>query len=38
MALSVLVTVGESKAWVAELIERARALKVGNGFDTDVDL
>ncbi|KAJ9106705.1 hypothetical protein QFC20_004036, partial [Naganishia adeliensis] len=38
MALSVLVTVGESKAWVPELIERARALKVGNGFDTDVDL
>jgi malonate-semialdehyde dehydrogenase (acetylating)/methylmalonate-semialdehyde dehydrogenase len=38
MALSVLVTVGESKNWVPELIERARALKVGNGFDTDIDL
>jgi malonate-semialdehyde dehydrogenase (acetylating)/methylmalonate-semialdehyde dehydrogenase len=38
MALSVLVTVGDSKEWVQELITRAKGLKVGNGFDEGIDL
>ncbi|ORY79303.1 methylmalonate-semialdehyde dehydrogenase [Leucosporidium creatinivorum] len=38
MALSVLVTVGETDEWLPELVERAKGLKVGNGFDTDVDV
>ncbi|GAA6042937.1 hypothetical protein JCM8097_000005 [Rhodosporidiobolus ruineniae] len=33
MALSTLVTVGDSQKWVDELVERAKALKVGQGFD-----
>ncbi|GAA5938265.1 CoA-acylating methylmalonate-semialdehyde dehydrogenase [Sporobolomyces koalae] len=33
MALSTLVTIGESNDWIPELVERARGLKVGNGFD-----
>jgi malonate-semialdehyde dehydrogenase (acetylating)/methylmalonate-semialdehyde dehydrogenase len=38
MALSVLITVGDSKEWVQELITRAKGLKVGNGFDEGIDL
>ncbi|SCV74145.1 BQ2448_6577 [Microbotryum intermedium] len=38
MALSVLVTVGETEDWLPELIERAQKLKVGNGFDPEVDV
>ncbi|KDE06011.1 methylmalonate-semialdehyde dehydrogenase [acylating] [Microbotryum lychnidis-dioicae p1A1 Lamole] len=38
MALSVLVTVGETEDWLPELIERAQQLKVGNGFDPEVDV
>lgn len=38
MALSVLVTVGDSKEWVQELITRAKGLTVGNGFDEGIDL
>jgi malonate-semialdehyde dehydrogenase (acetylating)/methylmalonate-semialdehyde dehydrogenase len=38
MALSVLVTVGKSKDWIPEIVERARGLKVGNGFEPDADL
>ncbi|GAA5861286.1 hypothetical protein JCM8547_008547 [Rhodosporidiobolus lusitaniae] len=33
MALSTLVAVGESQKWVDGIVERARKLKVGNGFD-----
>jgi malonate-semialdehyde dehydrogenase (acetylating)/methylmalonate-semialdehyde dehydrogenase len=32
MALSVMITVGESSEWVNELVERARKLKIGEGF------
>jgi len=38
MALSAAVFVGESKAWIPELVERAKKLKVGNGFDPASDL
>lgn len=38
MALSVLVTVGTSKDWIPEIIERAQKLNVGNGFESDSDL
>lgn len=38
MALSALVTVGESKNWVSEIAERAKALKVGGGFVEGVDV
>ncbi|GAA5998696.1 CoA-acylating methylmalonate-semialdehyde dehydrogenase [Rhodotorula paludigena] len=33
MALSTLVAVGDSQHWVDSLVERAKTLKVGNGFD-----
>ncbi|KFA81323.1 hypothetical protein S40288_09275 [Stachybotrys chartarum IBT 40288] len=33
MALSVLVTVGESRDWVPELVEKAKELKVDGGFE-----
>lgn len=33
MALSVVVLVGESKHWVADIVEKARALKVGPGWE-----
>ncbi|KZO89788.1 methylmalonate-semialdehyde dehydrogenase [Calocera viscosa TUFC12733] len=38
MALSVLVTVGDTEEWLPDLIERAQKLKVGNGFDEEVDI
>jgi malonate-semialdehyde dehydrogenase (acetylating)/methylmalonate-semialdehyde dehydrogenase len=38
MALSVLITVGDAKEWVPELIQQAQGLKVGNGFASDADL
>lgn len=38
MALSVLVTVGESKEWLGELAERAQALKVDGGFEDGADM
>ena len=38
MALSVLVVVGDAQSWVPELIQRAKALKIGNGFEPDMDL
>jgi malonate-semialdehyde dehydrogenase (acetylating)/methylmalonate-semialdehyde dehydrogenase len=37
MALSVVVLVGESRAWIPSLVEKARALSVGRG-DTNPDL
>lgn len=37
MALSVLVTVGDAN-WLPGLIEEAKALKMGNGFDEAADL
>lgn len=38
MALSVLVTVGDSKEWLPELVEKARELNIGGGFDAGTDL
>lgn len=38
MALSVLLFVGETRHWLPELAERARALRVDAGFENDVDL
>lgn len=38
MALSVLVTVGETKEWVSEVAERAKALKVSGGFVEGTDV
>ncbi|ODQ64199.1 Methylmalonate-semialdehyde dehydrogenase [Nadsonia fulvescens var. elongata DSM 6958] len=38
MALSVLVTVGETKDWLLELKDLAKQLKVSGGFDSKADL
>jgi malonate-semialdehyde dehydrogenase (acetylating) / methylmalonate-semialdehyde dehydrogenase len=38
MALSTLAMVGETKEWLPELVERAKALKVDGGFEPDADL
>lgn len=38
MALSTLVMVGETKDWLPELAERAKALKVNGGFEEGADL
>ncbi|BEI86890.1 hypothetical protein CcaverHIS002_0702360 [Cutaneotrichosporon cavernicola] len=38
MALSVAIFVGESRAWIPELIERAKGLKVSGGFEQGADL
>jgi hypothetical protein len=32
------VTVGESQHWVDDIAERAKRLKVNNGFEADTDL
>ena len=37
-ALSVLVTVGETDEWLGGIIERAKKLKMGNGFAEGVDM
>lgn len=37
-ALSCLVAVGETDQWVEGIIERAKHLKVGNGFGEGVDM
>jgi malonate-semialdehyde dehydrogenase (acetylating)/methylmalonate-semialdehyde dehydrogenase len=38
MALSVAILVGEARLWLPDIIESARALKVGSGFDPSVDV
>ena len=38
MALSAAIFVGEAREWVPELAERARALRVGSGFDDATDV
>lgn len=38
MALSALVTVGETREWVSEIVERAKGLKVSGGFVEGADL
>ena len=41
MALSVVILVGEleeSKSWTEEIVEQAKALNVGNGFEESVDV
>ncbi|KAG0150254.1 hypothetical protein CROQUDRAFT_652693 [Cronartium quercuum f. sp. fusiforme G11] len=38
MALSVMITVGDSASWVPELVDRARSLKVGNGLHEQTEI
>lgn len=38
MALSVLVLVGETKEWLPDLVEKAKALRVDGGFEAGADL
>ena len=38
MALSTLITLPDTKPWLADLVDRARALKAGPGFDAESDL
>ncbi|KAK9370449.1 Aldehyde/histidinol dehydrogenase [Lipomyces kononenkoae] len=38
MAVSVMVTVGDAKRWIPELVELAKKLKVSAGFEPDTDL
>ena len=38
MALSVLVLVGETKEWIADIVDEAQKLWVGNGFEEGVDV
>ncbi|KAI7035005.1 putative methylmalonate-semialdehyde dehydrogenase, partial [Hortaea werneckii] len=38
MALSTLVSVGESKTWLPELVEKAKALQINAGFEEGADL
>jgi len=38
MALSVAILVGEAKQWLPEIVENARKLKVGSGFDPTSDV
>ncbi|PIA17187.1 Methylmalonate-semialdehyde dehydrogenase [Coemansia reversa NRRL 1564] len=38
MALSVAVFVGDSGAWISEIAERAKQLRVNGGFESDADL
>ncbi|KAI9460999.1 methylmalonate-semialdehyde dehydrogenase [Lactarius psammicola] len=38
MALSVAILVGDAQAWLADLVNLAKNLKVGGGFEKDVDI
>lgn len=38
MALSVMITVGDSASWVSDLVDRARSLKVGNGMHEQTEM
>lgn len=38
MALSVAVMVGETKEWLPEIVDAASSLRVGSGFDPNVDV
>ena len=38
MALSTIVTVGDTKEWLPEIAEKAKALKVSGGFDEGTDI
>ena len=38
MAISVAVLVGNAQQWVPELVERAKKLKVSQGFEDGADL
>ncbi len=38
LIITLAVFVGSTKSWLAELIERARALKVNAGFEPGADL
>jgi len=38
MALSTVIFVGESKEWLADIVEKAKKLNVGSGFDSKTDV
>jgi malonate-semialdehyde dehydrogenase (acetylating)/methylmalonate-semialdehyde dehydrogenase len=38
MALTTVVMVGESKAWLPDLVAKVKALKLGNGMDAGTDV
>lgn len=38
MALSVAIFVGEAKNWLPEIVEKAKKLKVGSGFESSTDV
>jgi len=38
MALSTVIFVGESKDWLPDIVEKARKLTVGSGFDSKTDV
>jgi malonate-semialdehyde dehydrogenase (acetylating)/methylmalonate-semialdehyde dehydrogenase len=38
MAISVAILVGEAQAWLPDLVNLAKNLKTGGGFEKDVDL
>jgi malonate-semialdehyde dehydrogenase (acetylating)/methylmalonate-semialdehyde dehydrogenase len=38
MTFSIAILVGEAQAWLPELIERAKGLKVNGGFEEGTDL
>lgn len=38
MALSVAILVGDAQAWLADLVNLAKNLKMGGGFEKDADL
>ena len=38
MAISVVVLVGETRDWLPDIIEKAKKLKVGSGYDPSVDI
>ena len=38
MALSTVIFVGESKDWLPDIVEKARKLTVGSGFDPKTDV
>jgi malonate-semialdehyde dehydrogenase (acetylating) / methylmalonate-semialdehyde dehydrogenase len=38
MAISVAILVGDAQAWLPDLVNLAKKLKVGGGFEKDVDL
>lgn len=38
MALSTVIFVGQSKEWIADVVDKAKKLTVGSGFDPKTDV